>query len=807
MPRAAVTSCLLLLAACGALPPRPLPPVPAAASEVFAEARRLDREGRAEEALEAARSAAGLAPDWVAPRRYLDDRARARLRTPELLAGYRAHLAARPDDAAALYLTGRLEGRAGQARLLAARRLDPSRGWAWHGLGWNAHARGARAEARRLSRRAVQLARDPYERAYFGWARARIELAAGEEDLAADLLAELAGAPDTDEGDRVWLEVELARLELRSSEAARRRRGAHRALALLESAPLIASEAAALVDGLSVWGRVEPGRAALHLALARRGLLRERGALLRDEQPSALALALLDEDAGEPGASSAQDPALRQLRFTHGDPAEEVRAWVRALPAFLRDGERPRDPDLAELWDAAEALGPPAGWTPTAARRFGAALLNAGWFREAQAFAARVPCGERDLALGLDERARAGRGVVDELVRLGHAFDRDKARRAPQLEAGGDDGAEVRDLEGLLAALAPSLARASWFLGGPTDPREWEGRLRGSAQIDYGLVGEVLHPGPSFTELDEEAGLGQAGEPVEGWAATLGSLGRFGLFGQGLGQPVDGALLRRVWIEEREGAHLGVPWSGTIAWCDGADLSPRLGRSGARIAGAALHEGYWIDLAVLRAERERWVELLAAHPDGGVAALAVTPLRPEEGEEVAGTTLLLGAADRLRLAVMRDLGGPPPLEVLCEVTAVHEEGHLCDRTLFFPLADHWARVLGFLASTGFSPQVVAERLEERAQLIALCGVGDPRVPLVDLLSAAEAGGGGPTPHGNAYARLCEQFLEELAVQLEAGAVTGLDPAAFLGQQVHVLDGEQVRGVALALARRRGLVRE
>ena len=163
MPRVVVTSCLLLLlAACGALPPRPLPPVPAAASESFAEARRLDREGRGDEAREAARAAAGLAPDWIAPRRYLDDRARAELRTPEVLAGYRAHLAARPDDAAALYLAGRLEGRAGEARLRAARLRDPSCGWVWHGLGWNAHVRGARADARRFSRRATQLARAPY---------------------------------------------------------------------------------------------------------------------------------------------------------------------------------------------------------------------------------------------------------------------------------------------------------------------------------------------------------------------------------------------------------------------------------------------------------------------------------------------------------------------------------------------------------------------------------------------------------------------------------------------------------------------
>ena len=42
--------------------------------------------------------------------------------------------------------------------------------------------------------------------------------------------------------------------------------------------------------------------------------------------------------------------------------------------------------------------------------------------------------------------------------------------------------------------------------------------------------------------------------------------------------------------------------------------------------------------------------------------------------------------------------------------------------------------------------------EERAQLVAMCVVPDPRVPLVDLLQAAEDGGKGSTPHGQSRTR-------------------------------------------------------
>ena len=65
-------------------------------------------------------------------------------------------------------------------------------------------------------------------------------------------------------------------------------------------------------------------------------------------------------------------------------------------------------------------------------------------------------------------------------------------------------------------------------------------------------------------------------------------------------------MLRTVLVEERSGAHLGHEWRGTVAWCESADVLPRASRLGASIGGAALHEGYWVDFAILRRELRAW---------------------------------------------------------------------------------------------------------------------------------------------------------------------------------------------------------
>jgi hypothetical protein len=168
----------------------------------------------------------------------------------------------------------------------------------------------------------------------------------------------------------------------------------------------------------------------------------------------------------------------------------------------------------------------------------------------------------------------------------------------------------------------------------------------------------------------------------------------------------------------------------------------------------------------------------------------------------------------VRLAVLADRAkearerrsGLVTLDDLVTVTSMHEEGHLCDRTRFFPLEQHVMRALGFLFKCGFSASAVAERLEYRAQLVALCEAPEPRIPLSDILRAAERVDDGVTPHARAYRRLLADFLDELDREMDAEpeAWTAIDSNRVLVQELHRLAPEQIRIIARKLARVEGL---
>jgi hypothetical protein len=308
----------------------------------------------------------------------------------------------------------------------------------------------------------------------------------------------------------------------------------------------------------------------------------------------------------------------------------------------------------------------------------------------------------------------------------------------------------------------------------------------------------------------------------------MAAIGRFALIGEpaGAGGP-DGTILSGLLVERRSGEHLGVPWSGTIAWCEGADVRSRIERAGARISAAALHEGYWLDVQAVRGElgvyrslaREfggkdgarRAVEALAS------AGLPLESTHPDHRRsERRRLFAVLGEASRVRIAVLLDrstadepgMAGRVSLDELVQVTATHEEGHLTDRTRFLPLSKHWTKALALLLDCGFSPTRVAERLEYRAQLVALCDVPDPRIPLALTLDAAESEGQGPTAHAAGYARLLGDlvgvFDERLAARAED--FPEIDPQRTLVHQLHRRPAEVVRTLARELARKQGMVR-
>jgi tetratricopeptide (TPR) repeat protein len=802
----------------------PAPPVSSAASAAFEEARAwsrgpdpLDRE-RARAAYE---RATDLAPDWVAPRRQLDTLATEDLLGIEALARHRKSLETRPDDATELYLAGRLEGARGAKRFEEAAAVDPSLSWAHHGLGFIASQRDVRL-AIRHQERALALARDPWERTFFTSTLARYLVAADEPKRAIEVLEERLADPEIAAVDEIELSVQTALIELGLVLQPEYQRGWERALRLLRESDLTDQEVEDLVRRLRFLRSSESGSLELQLALASRpGAARDRwrADLLLDQRPSPLALGLLRR--AEDTARSA--PLMRAARFAAGQFALGVEEWLADLPRAVLDGQRlPLDPRLRSVVELARSLSHDDGADSLAA--FGDALLDAGWFREARAVAARLAIDDLDRALALEDQAAASQQLLSELQRtldaaqpqvVGHLAGPTQAKRR----------SEARTLVELLAACAAPIARSNAVIGGETDEARLRKALVESPLIDYAGLASIVHPGPHFSKGDEREGLGREGGEVPGFAAVLSRLGRFGIFGQMMGAEPDGTILARVHVATRRGEHLGVPWSGTIAWCEGADLKSRAGRLGAEISGAALHEGYWVDIDSLRRERGPWRDferqffrgqpperVERALSSRGIALSTPKSRAEDRRRERRDVSILLGQADRMRLAVIADRKREHPdepgitLDELLEITSTHEEGHLCDRTRFLPLSSNWFRALALLAKCGFSPDAVSRRLEYRAQLVSLCSSTDPRVPLVSVLRSAESGGGEVTPHASAYRELLADLLAALDEELESRPAqwTEIDPDYVLAHQLHRLGPESVRRLCRKLARREGL---
>jgi hypothetical protein len=771
----------------------------------------------------------------VAAERLLDDLAVADLRGPEVLEARLAALARAPWDPAALYLVGRLEGRDGGARLERAFLAGRDHAWALHGLAWFDEGRGRGRRALELEGRALERARTPGERAFFATALARVLLRQGRSFEARGVLERELAAPELLPAARAQLELELAHAELSDAIGPDAERGLERALRLLRERDFGPTDLSRLARLAAI---VAPavGRSAESVALALRARPGADRALLASELVAtngggALALAVLDRERAASGRVGDLGPEVRAARLAGGELAGAARRWLEDLPAAVLDAEGlPHDPVLRRLVELLLAADPLDAEQVAEA---GEALLRAGWYREGRGLADHLAGLDLDAAEELGMRAELARAALEGIARALRGVDDSRPTLASAtlrpLEPGPLPELEyeppVRDLSRLLVAVQDELQNLADELaaryGDP--PRLVD--LSASPRIGYGPAGEVVHPGPRFTATDGEAGRGEPGTPVPGLAAELAQLLRFGIFGEviGGGGP-DGTVLRRVHVEWVEGEHLGVPYAGDRVVCDGADVPSRPGRFGALITGAAVHEGYWIDLQLVRRERDRWAALERAfldpaRPGRAAAALAVRGLTLS-GTSTPGVARgggrdalvpLLGEADRVRLAVLaerRAAGVEPAVGVdeLLEVVAVHEEGHLCDRTRLLPLHENAPELLVLLLRGGFSPTGVAQRLEYRAQLTALCATEDPRLALAETVGLAEERQGAITPHAGAYATLLEDLLRELdrALAEDPQAWPELDPGRYLAHQLHLLPPEKIRAVSRSLAERLGL---
>lgn len=850
---AAVLAGLCLAFACSTLRPLRVKSVPDAAAEAHDNARRALRQsmtsdtgtGR-EEARREAERALAAAPEWVAPQRLLDDLLREELLGLEALSAHHRELEDSPSNARALYLAGRLEGRVGAKRFERAVLADPELAWGYHGLAWEAMRLGRVQDALRHGRHALERSRDPWERTFFRSSLARYHAAAGRNENAIGVLDDALADPDIGDAQTLELRVQLAALELGLRDRKEAMRGFRRALELIRREQLTDDELERLVERVRRFA-IEGGMSLLELqgALAeKRGHMRDRlrGELLLEETPTPLALALLESSMSDSGELELGGSLLRTARFAAGQFSAATEAWRLGLPGVVLDeGGFPRDPRLLQVVRAAKALetdGLVAAESAALLTRLGEACIDCGWFREARSVATQLAAYDLDAALRLEARSLAGLELIQGVRRLVYRVDADSDGESGALSSRGSldgplvvqpegseaDTSDVSTLNSLLGAMGPLFARANERLGGNADADLMRDQLVDSPRFDYGFIGALIHPGPDYSHADEGDGLGVVGQPVPGLAHEMLRIGRFALFGQVAGSKPDGSVLRTLLIEPRQGDHLGVSWHGTIAWCEGADVLARAGRRGAALSGAALHEGYWVDIEVIRRDLASWNRLRERFTRSGMRDRidAVLATRGVPLNETASSSsryrnnrrssgALLGESDRVRLAVLRDRAegdeslGSVSLDDLVEVTAVHEEGHLCDRERYLPIARNMDKVFKLILAGGFTPNGVQRQLEYRAQLSALCEVSDPRLPLSDILRASE-GGGSVTPHASAYADLLDDLLLYLdrSFERDPDSWPELDPGFTFAHQMHWLGPEQVRRLALSLAEKRDL---
>jgi hypothetical protein len=758
-----------------------------------------------------------LAPGWWPVERARQEDQRRREGSLAVYGAALERLQAANSGALEAYLCGRLEGQGGRGLFERARELAPRSFWPQHGLAQLEYDRNRVATAAGIEREALSCATSAFERVL---AHETLVLCAEREGgIGAALVAcaqgekELAHALPT---QRARLEARRAALLLRSESAAARDDGWRLARDLLIGERIAARDVPALF--VAAWSAPE------------RNAERENALRLIHARwpPSLRAALLLPTESPRLLMREARARAFEALR-----PSEALESFLAELPAEVR----------ATCTNGFEAL--------AAARRFEArtsdserrdaaeqlalALLRLGWHHEALRFALALRLEWSEGAALLEQRARAALaldadavasferlddGVFGELVvesRLvlseGAELQRVPHRSPPQ---------RVEDVLGSLSTAAQAWWPALHLESERPDPGA-------SPWISFGPLGALVHPGPWFDALDERARRGRAGHAVDGLARLAANVGRFALLGHALGVGADGCWMARIGVDRRTGTQFGVPWSGTLVWCDGALAGIRPARMGASIAGLAIHQGYWVDLEVLRMEAQRIARLEAPEqlaralrsewprelPRRGLYARTRVSGAGQPGAATLSAAPWLSEGRRVRLALLRErlqAGRSAPLigfDELVLATALHEEAHLCDRTRLWPPWQHPGTALKFLARSGLSASGIQRRLEYRAELSALCLVAEPRIVLAGLLELAEGARAAPTEHAHAYDALARDLVDELERVLAntPEELPEIDGSAEPRWQLHRLTPAHLRRLAQSLARAEGLVRE
>jgi hypothetical protein len=248
---------------------------------------------------------------------------------------------------------------------------------------------------------------------------------------------------------------------------------------------------------------------------------------------------------------------------------------------------------------------------------------------------------------------------------------------------------------------------------------------------------------------------------------------------------------------------LGRPWIGNVVVGEAREISAQNEQSGPGIAGAAVHNGYFINLDIVRDWTLEVEELLRIYGteerSGRLFAAAPRPCAPED-RRATSESLHVAQKLALRAALRQEKG--PLLQRLFELVSVHERGHLADAAEYLPLTRKPFAVLGFLIAAGFSPAAIEARLELRAELCALAAAEEPDLVLSHIVSYAAAGRS--NAHAQGFGELLERFIAYLDDHLDE--FPALDASCNLLQQLHRLDNASLHRVALALALEEGVWR-
>jgi hypothetical protein len=276
---------------------------------------------------------------------------------------------------------------------------------------------------------------------------------------------------------------------------------------------------------------------------------------------------------------------------------------------------------------------------------------------------------------------------------------------------------------------------------------------------------------------------------------------RFALLGRRAGGRVEGIVLRTLSRRPVSTSILGRPIEGEAVVGERREISPSFAAGGTDIAGAAVFDGYFLDLDVVRGRAAEIEEILSRHAPNRDRILA-DPLPPATTEEeVLSVAEPLALEEKLLLLAAE---GEPPrwVDRVLATVELHERAHLADAREFLPLLARLPRVLPVLVRTVVRGTGFEAALEERAELAALAASEDPRVALAGVLATVRTGAGGE-PHRSAYRSLLGRLVRRLWRTGEEYAA--VRPDQNLLQQLFRLEEAQLSRLFQDVAREEGLL--